>query len=897
MTPSTNTNGQEKAGEALAEFSNDMAQASLEASGWIGRNGELVRNEKDGLLKELRRAGRIFRGCAKSAREKMCAGVFGPSQAGKSYLISALARGENNKLTAVFGKETHDFLSEINPQGGQESTGLVTRFTLAPPEGISEDYPVRARLLSETDIVKIIANTYYEDCEHKDAPKNDIGKTLAAIKTLPITGNNHVDLDVMEDLREYIGRNFISRARAADLERTYWDEAQVLAPKLDLEGRVKLYSIIWDEVEEFTELLRRLLGALESLGHPEYVDCPMDALLPRQSSIINVETLDGLSGKDTGPDLAIRARNGKEAKLSRAVVTALTAELTILMADKPAEYFEHTDLLDFPGYRSRYKFNDVRQALKTPNMLKELFRRGKVAYLFQRYCANRELNTMLLCIGPSNQEVQDLPAVINGWIAATHGEKPEEREGKPISLLFVLTKADEEFADKAGERDEDRKARWDIRLKASLLDFFGKQYDWPSHWTPTHGFNNIFLLRNPNYKFDAIMSYDGSQETGIRPERQDFVDKIHDAFLSSPLVKEHIREPAKSWNELMRLNDGGISFLRQSLEPLCDPKIKQRQLLKNINDCRERLVRRLGEFYKSDDREGLLRQKLLLLKEILPQLGALEKKQHRMGQLVREMAITDSEIFDMYPEARRRFLDMGEEGNDLAPQSDDDVPEDMDVSQVDLAAFNPFADDGETEETPEDNALQKDEEAFFAEYIESKWVERLHTLADDQASQNFFMLPPRLFSALASELATGAARLGFSDLMAAEFRKISAYANTRKESITRKQSAIAANMLNGYVDWLGYNPREKGEKDRTFQLYGGKTVTVFEPVPEIHGLPKIGETRSQYARRWLQDWTNALSSLITGNVYFDGQRSLNLEENAALGGILGKFKKTFAETA
>ena len=67
-------------------------------------------------------------------------------------------------------------------------------------------------------------------------------------------------------------------------------------------------------------------------------------------------------------------------------------------------------------------------------MLKEMFLEGQqVAYLFQRYSAENELTSMLLCIGPSNQEVQDLPGVINSWIAVTHGEKPEDRVGKLVS--------------------------------------------------------------------------------------------------------------------------------------------------------------------------------------------------------------------------------------------------------------------------------------------------------------------------------------------------------------------------------------------------------------------------------------------------------------------------------
>ena len=152
----------------------DLAQACTEAGAWAARNGELVRGEQEGLQRELRRAARVFRRCSRAAGRKMCAGVFGPSQAGKSYLISALARDAGHSLLAVFGDATKDFISEINPEGGKESTGLVTRFTMTQPTDRPPGHPVQIRLLSETDLVKIIANTYYADCEHKEAPQSKL---------------------------------------------------------------------------------------------------------------------------------------------------------------------------------------------------------------------------------------------------------------------------------------------------------------------------------------------------------------------------------------------------------------------------------------------------------------------------------------------------------------------------------------------------------------------------------------------------------------------------------------------------------------------------------------------------------------------------------------------------
>ena len=98
----------------------------------------------------------------------MCVGVFGPSQAGKSYLVSILASRDGRPLQARFADRTYDFLREINPPGNRESTGLVTRFGLGLSDGPA-DFPVKVRLLTQTDIVKILGNSFLLDFDHQKA--------------------------------------------------------------------------------------------------------------------------------------------------------------------------------------------------------------------------------------------------------------------------------------------------------------------------------------------------------------------------------------------------------------------------------------------------------------------------------------------------------------------------------------------------------------------------------------------------------------------------------------------------------------------------------------------------------------------------------------------------------
>ena len=406
-----------------------LAEQSRHAATWLADNRETVGSECTTLQKEMRRAARFFGKCEQAARRKMCVGVFGPSQSGKSYLISALARDSRGDLLADFCGRTSDFITEINPEGGKESTGLVTRFTTTPPQGLTPDFPIRLRLLSEMDVVRVLANTYYADCEHKQMPDADAMRsalerlTQTARQSSP--GASSVTADDVEDLREYLNRNFLSKPRVQMLQQGYWAQAVSLAPLLPLSYRAELFGIIWNNQPKFQQLFLELCQALEALGNPAEADCPLEALLPRQTSIIDVALLAGLGTHSAEDRLTLLGKDGRKAALPRAVVTALTAEITIFMREQPDDFFSYTDLLDFPGYRSRLKILDLDKELEREGALQNLFLRGKVAYLFERYCEEHELTSMLLCIGPGNQEVQDLPA------PCTTGSAPPTARTRP----------------------------------------------------------------------------------------------------------------------------------------------------------------------------------------------------------------------------------------------------------------------------------------------------------------------------------------------------------------------------------------------------------------------------------------------------------------------------------
>lgn len=871
----------------LAEQCERLERESAKAAAWVDDNRALVGRDREAQERELRRAGRLFRGCAAAARRRMCIGIFGPSQAGKSYLVSSLAGSGDGRLWTTLGPAAHDFLSEINPAGGKESTGLVTRFTLADPapSPVPGDFSVHLRLLSPIDLVKILANTYFSDAEHMDSPDREavlaeLDRLEGRAKSAPCGG---ITPDDVEEVQEYIHKYFRGKARVQQLlDRHFWTRAIPLAPVLDDTDRARLFGLIWDAVPAFTSLLEALFGALRQLAFAPEAFCGAEALIPRERSIIDVATLGDLS-PEGGGGLALVTAGGGVVSLPRAYVAALTAELVIPMREQPADFFAHTDLLDFPGYRSRRMFVDLAQETQDPDKLKECFLRGKVAYLFERYCAERELTSLLLCIGSGVQEVQGLGGAVNDWIAGTHGAAPERRSGKKTALFFILTKGDMEFEDKAGAKDVSE--RWDTRLYASMELF--SSYGWLRQWDGKGPFANFFLMRNPTVTCHLFDHDEDGREVALKPDMLAYVGRFEAAFMQSPLVNDHIAFKNAAWQAFLAPNDGGLSLIREQLAPICKPELKREQIRTVVEEQLVKLRERLGAYWKPDDKEEERKRKDALAQQLARAVLGLAQPR-RFGALAKLLTLRDQEVYDLYFQARHQMraepaaAPAGRGGGAaFAPESSvDDMLADILGAEALLPSPQRPASPG-----AKSAAQPGDEARAFGEHIEQYWLAKLRAHAEDPALQHYFAFPPSLFSQLVHELGVGFARLGARQVLEEELRKASRYANVEQERLIWKQAGLAAEVVNAYVDWLGFNPLEHGERERAVS-FGGRERVLFSPPPEAEGLPRLTEDPVDYTGGLVMDWAAALIHLVRENVNFDGDRDFDPAQNSRLHTIL-----------
>ncbi|MBN9540980.1 MAG: virulence factor [Reyranella sp.] len=878
----------------LAQDCEALAVAASEGVTWLksaALQSPTVAQQAPSLVSELQKVRNQSRKLARAARRRMCVGVFGPSQAGKSYLVSILASRDGRPLQARFADRSYDFLREINPPGNRESTGLVTRFGLGLSD-VSAEFPVRVRLLTQTDIVKILGNSFLLDFDHQKAEFQgpdgaSIRKRLAELraKAQP-TPVGDLDADDVLDLIEYFDTFFAGVT--AELRTDYWREAIDLAPRLSGHDRARLWSVLWYDFEPFTDLYLTLYEGLQKLAFAPEALLGMDALIPREKSIIDVLTLDRL-GADSDDTLQVRpkqadGRYSTDTRLPRSLVCALTAELNVAIAEKPWDFFDHTDLLDFPGARSRLKLAKLDDVAKTKgvaegaNPLRELLLRGKVAYLFQRYSAERELSAILLCIPDGNQEVRDLSDMMTAWIDQTIGATPADRARQKNALFLVLTKMDREFEQKAGETEESRHLRWSARLGNSLVNNF--RGEWPLNWNG-RPFDNTFWLRNPTVIDERLMDYDGSRETGVADAFAQRATELRRHFIGNEDVRRHFADPARAWDEAFRANDGGVSYLVKSLIPVCDPAIKRAQVRGQLEVQIRRLVDRLAGFHSASDGDARAKKRDLVHTVLRGLANVIQ--QQLFGELVAALQIADTALREIYfriATARPADEAPSRNGKPQGPVAQSTG------AAVDLGAI--FADvfgEEAARSAPTPSGVLEDRAERFAREAADYWLENMRRIGADEKALSHFGVDRQHLGWLIDELIVGAHRLKLIDQLSHEVRALENAANAKWEEIAERQVRTASSALNGYVSALGFDKLPLDQ--RPGLPPNSPTRRVFErPTVMADGVPVLSEDPAPIYADYCKDWMRAFLQLAMDNVGYEGGREITPEQNDRLGAIL-----------
>ncbi len=875
--------------EGLAKRCLAVADLASRAGAWISddANREKVGAQGPAFARDFRRARVRADKLATAAGRNMCVGVYGPSQAGKSYLISVLARPRGGDLVAAFdgARRPVTYLDEINPEGQGESTGLVTRFTTrkvpAPP-----GYPVGVSLLSEADIARVLINSFAEDGDNTETPPSaeEIEQLLETARGQAGDPGQAMTIEEMWDVQDYVVSHFGHLAYFAPLA-DYWNRAADLVPRVNLATRAGLLAVFWGRHAPLTDLYLALAGHLEALGGVRDAFVPLEALVPRETSIIDVQTLKDLDRKAHGnlDPVEVTTGDGAVARIGRGHLCAMVAEMIIPMAGVPWEFMHRTDLLDFPGTRNRFTHDLGRFLAEGESPVSQLFLRGKVAYLFDRYVAEQEMTSMILCIGDGNMEAKDLPGLVENWVAATHGDTPARRAEARCILFFVLTKFDTLLVESGGSGD-DPTTRFERRIQNSMVEPFGKMADaWINEWLPQTPFNNTYWMRNPTYEAPLI-AYDADRrEAAIREDMMERLETLRQGAVAAPLVQRHFSDPQAAWEAALTIDDGGVGRLAEALADVCHIETKLDQISDQLDILIDGIQRPLSRFHVSSD----LKERLALRQEAADTvLDSLDMcfDDNRFAELLEDLMIDPAVAADRMARVPGGIFIVAEgqqppPGDSVAAGGRSARPRPGGRRQ---AEAKPPVD---TAEGPRTRRMTM--EAFQAERALTTWIDGLHDLAVRPEWRRRFSLTEQTASDLVAELIEAARRLPLHDDIVTALRKWNFSLHSDRRAAPA--AAIAAEAINSFVARLGMDRLPQDRRPQV-ELEGNRTRPVFGERPSRDDVTSFSFAYGTGTEDRFVDWTHGLFRVFEDNARCVGGETVDTEQNLVLGEIVARLE-------
>lgn len=632
-------------------------------------------------LKKYRRASNRYK---IALNKRPVVAVFGESQVGKSYLVSNLAitPGAENLYIMDPGKnEQIDFIKEMNPKGGgAEATGLVSRFTVVNNYKSGEASFV-LKLISVANAVKIISNGYLSDIMLYQYKVN-IQEIQKKVQEVRLGMNDDVIPGMSEDdvyeIKEYLNTNFKDHFIIRDLNKIkFWEDCAQILPYVNAESRWELLEIVWGKHEFFTELFNKISSALKGLGFVGQVRCNKEALTPQENTILDVTRLKEMYDDSAPVPVVIHTPNGQTVSVDRSIVSAITAEAVLMLPaeianDSGRAFLKEADILDFPGARSRKKIPEITFIQNTQKDKLEVFLRGKIAFLFDRYTYENEISTLLYCMHEKQSEVQDIPRLIYEWVKTMHGGSSKERDqseekyksiipnadiNRIVPLLTVLTKFNIELtgstSDVVGDPNSHNE-KWTARLQKNFNDFMSMNVEdkWPNEWSLVETeFKNVFMLRDPKYSksiYKGIDENNAGQETEVREEFLQRLEDMKKSYLAHPAVKKHIRYPEEAWKETTEPGKSGVNYIVKYLTPTCDPRLKFERIKTFIRDLARSIHKELDEYYEGEDIGEKLKKANLNAAKVFLFMNKWNTERNSFGFLLENLTLHEDEAWKVY---------------------------------------------------------------------------------------------------------------------------------------------------------------------------------------------------------------------------------------------------------
>ncbi len=855
----------------------DTVEANSESSiKWVEKVSgkvKVIKKEADNTCYHLGKTAAKARLLSKVCGKKTGIGLFGESQVGKSYLVSTLASDKDGKLITYLGNnKEYNFIDDINPSGGgKESTGLVTRFTTDASECIDTRYPLLLQMLKENEIIKIIVNTYYNDFKNREPYDNSSANIADAVKKANCIQKKekvNMALDEIFSLEDYIKDNF---PQLENLGETYWKAARTKIIYGDLNQRADFFSVLWNgkKQHELTRLYKKLAKTLSELCNSEIVYAQEEALVPHDNnnnlSIINVNALYRLGSEESEYKTRVMTKDKVEVDIPLSELAALTAELSLCIRSPKLDIIKKMDLLDFPGYRGRMAVSSVNEQdsdnTQGQTLLSRLFLRGKVAYLFERYTDNLEINSLIVCTSADSQINTKMEDVIRRWIEKTQGETPEKRNSHQTGLLWAITKFDSRISsdlDKTRYEYGDKGLLWQ-----AVKEKFGNE-EWFMNWNGTdknpQPFNNIFLVRKPGLQScPFIKVYEGLEEE-LNSDFSQRIDDMKECFINDDDIKTYIADPEEAWDAVLKLNDGGMERICNYINAIDADKIRKFSIENTLKDCCNTAINLLDKWYTSKNNDEVKNRKKFNLKKTLTEYKSNPNMSIRWADILSLFDLREETIKDIYQHSD--YLDDDEEPETEKKNNRSSEPDDL--SDID-DLLNSLGDDTDAAEDNSHKILS------FGEKIYNRWIDHMRNLSTEPA--NTRLISKSCLEFISSEIVNYAEKNNLKEKLCTETEEISKTKNNKDELWP-----VMVQIVKMIISDCIYSINNLALTDIP-EVDAEKIPVLNEKEADNHG--------RAYSKKWMQNF----GGYVKDNLGVTNPIGLDEQENDELGRYINTYKE------
>lgn len=673
----------------LKENINFNKMKLTESVKWVEEN--LKYEEKSALLLKLKNTINTFSKVSKNIDSKPVIAVFGGSQVGKSYLIKNLLSQKGQPFVIKNNNKEYDFLKDINPPGvGAESTGVATRFTVTN-EVKFEDFPIKIKLLSPKDILIIILDSFFLDLKKITSFVNS--KALDAhIKNFEsnyATAKQNVlsEYDILE-IKDYFENHLSKHTILFEglNESRFFERIGKIIDGFEFQEWNAIFALLWNKNEHLSALYSKLTSSLSLLNFDTLAYLNFKEVLRGEGEILDVKRLKELYTCEK--HTTIKKENGTEIAINLSVITALTAELVFSIPSEltdSKEFLKNSDLLDFPGARSRLaiEIEDI-----NTDLIPDMLLRGKVSYLFNKYSDDFNINNLLFCTNDQKNEVNEIPTLLFNWITKNVGGSAPDRNNAlknatipPLFVIFTFfnnqlkydTTNDFEFANDVQKLNY----KWDTRFHRFFENEIVTQTkDWHIDWTKEQqNFKNFYLLRDFKYSSD---SFDGFEEVGyevsVKEERIPFLEQLKESFLNFKFVQNHFESPTTSWDVATNLNTDGSELIIENLTKVSNNLTKTNHYINTLNSLIIDIKKELNHHLHTDDLTILRANSMKSVTEFQFSINSiLAKDIHAFNRLIKQISLNPVEVYNLVHEnfvvnLNQKNLENFDQGNILMSQ-------------------------------------------------------------------------------------------------------------------------------------------------------------------------------------------------------------------------------------